>query len=258
MRDHPRTRGEKCIAFPRLAFAIGSPPHTRGKVVNGSGAEIPGGITPAHAGKSGRIKRPPHIRTDHPRTRGEKRRTRRPDRRQGGSPPHTRGKGQRLKHNPVMLRITPAHAGKSGHSFEYNFVEWDHPRTRGEKQARTRPEPHRAGSPPHTRGKDSLAQMAKTKGGITPAHAGKSTTADICDNHGLGSPPHTRGKGRLFWSLCQSQRITPAHAGKRVFPCSIDRANWDHPRTRGEKPGRVQRLCGIAGSPPHTRGKAFL
>ena len=74
----------------------------------------------------------------------------------------------------------------------------------------------------------------------------------------LGSPPHTRGKEPSRAATPAEGRITPAHAGKRQrFRQYISRAQ-DHPRTRGEKRGCYCGKCGIAGSPPHTRGKGSV
>ena len=50
-----------------------------------------------------------------------------------GSPPHTRGKVARPHHEPKVVGITPAHAGKSCSKFPYTVQRRDHPRTRGEK-----------------------------------------------------------------------------------------------------------------------------
>ena len=50
--DHPRTRGEKYDEHDVQEYDMGSPPHTRGKVVIDGGYVKQAGITPAHAGKS--------------------------------------------------------------------------------------------------------------------------------------------------------------------------------------------------------------
>ena len=70
-----------------------------------------------------------------------------------------------------------------------------------------------------------------------------------------GSPPHTRGKGSLDTAPDAAPRITPAHAGKRGIPLMVAGFIRDHPRTRGEKRVECERIFGIRGSPPHTRGK---
>ena len=151
-----------------------------------------------------------------------------------GSPPHTRGKGSIKALRACILGITPAHAGKSFQPLSAPPDMRDHPRTRGEKRAKTRPEPHRAGSPPHTRGKATGKGTPANNEGITPAHAGKShlflrNLSGIKDHprtrgekrEGLqassylrGSPPHTRGKADRFKAHMPTGGITPAHAGK--------------------------------------------
>ena len=50
-----------------------------------------------------------------------------------GSPPHTRGKVARPHHEPKVVGITPAHAGKSPFLYMIFRFVGDHPRTRGEK-----------------------------------------------------------------------------------------------------------------------------
>ena len=50
-----------------------------------------------------------------------------------GSPPHGRGKALLLLDSLVLLRITPAWAGKSCIPFVLIPFEWDHPRMGGEK-----------------------------------------------------------------------------------------------------------------------------
>ena len=113
MKDHPRTRGEKCLSPRRWPRIRGSPPHTRGKGQCLHFHIILLGITPAHAGKSSLVMvTPPPVR-DHPRTRGEKRPIAEAHFVCLGSPPHTRGKALGELHCVPHLGITPAHAGKS-------------------------------------------------------------------------------------------------------------------------------------------------
>ena len=153
----------------------------------------------------------------------------------------------------------------------------DHPRTRGEKPSICLLQSARMGSPPHTRGKETFFQLALTRSGITPAHAGKRPdralnsqrqedhprtrgekikSAYIVDSP-KGSPPHTRGKARSPARISMITGITPAHAGKRRLPSRKSPRARDHPRTRGEKAGGSYLSIGGMGSPPHTRGKAY-
>ena len=70
--------------------------------------------------------------------------------------------------------ITPAHAGKSFISIELDYVDWDHPRTCGEKRFDVIGNIIYKGSPPHMRGKAALLWVLELYYRITPAHAGKS------------------------------------------------------------------------------------
>ena len=74
----------------------------------------------------------------------------------------------------LVIRITPAYAGKSlGRSSENNF-DWDHPRLCGEKASPLVRAYSISGSPPPMRGKDGCLQISGSGSGITPAYAGKS------------------------------------------------------------------------------------
>ena len=50
-----------------------------------------------------------------------------------GSPPHMRGKGDKIANVIDLLRITPAHAGKRQFILDILDGNQDHPRTCGEK-----------------------------------------------------------------------------------------------------------------------------
>ena len=131
------------------------------------------------------------------------------------------------------------------------------------------------GSPPHTRGKGVFQIQLISVLGITPAHAGKSLypwrLASALRDHPrtrgekpifkyivtfvTGSPPHTRGKVYRSFLGEQPVGITLAHAGKSAYFSPIHCAHRDHPRTRGEKRGKLSIDNPPSGSPPHTRGK---
>ena len=112
-RDHPRVCGEKLRTFVYPDIAMGSPPRMRGKVQPPLGAVVCGGITPAYAGKSHRVRRHAANRRDHPRVCGEKRFCPEFFGTSAGSPPRMRGKGLPVKPKRRGDGITPAYAGKS-------------------------------------------------------------------------------------------------------------------------------------------------
>ena len=174
--------------------------------------------------------------------------------------------------------ITPAYAGKSQIPCRRCSNRWDHPRIRGEKFAFNPRTTCRSGSPPHTRGKAVSEGDGHIALGITPAYAGKRSApccaTSIARDHprirgekatlrhqsdeDLGSPPHTRGKEGTDGFLGQKTGITPAYAGKSAA-ASPPAPRWrDHPRIRGEKKNSPPFLKAVAGSPPHTRGKALF
>ena len=111
-RDHPRTCGEKRCEKYTVILGLGSPPHMRGKVkLLAMELNVPG-ITPAHAGKRCSIRGAKSAYRDHPRTCGEKIVVATRMMRDGGSPPHMRGKVFRPAQAVRLIGITPAHAGK--------------------------------------------------------------------------------------------------------------------------------------------------
>ena len=71
LRAHPRSRGEnQKIAFLVVA-SVGSSPLTRGKLMVRVAVELPAGLIPAHAGKTGAVEALCLGPGAHPRSRGE-------------------------------------------------------------------------------------------------------------------------------------------------------------------------------------------
>ena len=186
-----------------------------------------------------------------------------------------RGKGSWSNFSCISFRITPAHAGKRTAGRSLLCVQWDHPRTCGEKLTTSAAIILALGSPPHMRGKAFLLNWFLDNSRITPAHAGKSYEFRACEvcywDHPrtcgekfmlcwpmaplVGSPPHMRGKAAIPARRVPAARITPAHAGKSSGPLREPRGTGDHPRTCGEKiPVKIGSLTEM-GSPPHMRGK---
>ena len=125
------------------------------------------------------------------------------------------------------------------------------------------------------RGKAGRGRPCRNLVGITPAHAGKSSTrvrprARSKDHPRpcgekmrfrsfqvgrAGSPPPMRGKVPDGDKPSTSARITPAHAGKRSPLWATGCSPEDHPRPCGEKRCVVLRHVRAQGSPPPMRGK---
>ena len=157
-----------------------SPPRMRGKVIVRSRNAVQIGITPAYAGKSARILKRRTEKRDHPRVCGEKLKFGTNVTKNPGSPPRVRGKGIVHVFVPEKLGITPAYAGKSQRSRPGECSRRDHPRVCGEKLDRMLHHRRMTGSPPRVRGKGAHKPVRLLDGGITPAYAGKSLTADPC------------------------------------------------------------------------------
>ena len=173
-RDHPRLRGEKRSAGKVLLVRGGSPPLTQGKDSKLDSGEVETGITPAYAGKSAISAPKALLLEDHPRLRGEKHGFSYCIRYGDGSPPLTRGKEKATVDAGNMHRITPAYAGKRSPCNCNRKTAYNHPRLRGEKFY-TRPcRASKRGSPPLTRGKESIGTAPFPSMRITPAYAGKS------------------------------------------------------------------------------------
>ena len=146
----------------------------RGKVVVNVCFSPVVGITPAHAGKRKSFRTVSISTWDHPRACGEKRRKTLLNCWRKGSPPRMRGKVMCDLSAVNLVRITPAHAGKSNITVSNVFPAGDHPRACGEKFGRLFCPRHHQGSPPRMRGKVYGMPTWEEPVGITPAHAGKS------------------------------------------------------------------------------------
>ena len=112
-----------------------------------------------------------------------------------------------------------------------------------------------SGSPPRMRGKGAGFPALPQCQGITPAWAGKSSSARIASGVKLGSPPHRRGKGAATVQIPRERRITPAWAGKSMTAPGRSSRTGDHPRVGGEKSWWGDEVTPKQGSPPRRRGK---
>ena len=125
------------------------------------------------------------------------------------------------------------------------------------------------------RGKDAVKRHSARGFGITPACAGKSTSAllflscswdhpRMCGEklafsavrvREMGSPPRMRGKVVYALRDCSQRGITPAYAGKRHEHTARFTTSGDHPRVCGEKKTFDSLISFHRGSPPRMRGK---
>ena len=158
-------------------MSLGSPPRVRGKLYLLRDSLDRIGITPARAGKT---PLPAHSllrTTDHPRACGENVGVEALDTTLRGSPPRVRGKQGRALNLEILDGITPARAGKTRRAFWNRLTERDHPRACGENPPASFCPALQRGSPPRVRGKPHSAPPSNAFKGITPARAGKTSTA---------------------------------------------------------------------------------
>ena len=227
-------RGEDTSGHSAGLLQVGSPPHARGRRVEGEGGAVYAGITPACAGKTATARAEASFSSDHPRMRGE-------DEARGlvihpthGSPPHARGRHFECKTLDDVLKITPACAGKTPASCPMRKFRRDHPRMRGEDALTETTRVKNQGSPPHARGRRNGGHPQGDPAGITPACAGKTAVSFLSDiglpDHPrmrgedpivplqseapYGSPPHARGRLLTRKHRPLTLRITPACAGR--------------------------------------------
>ena len=170
---HPRSRGENRPRARQQRLTSGSSPLTRGKPLVAFPAHNPGGLIPAHAGKTGRGRRNSHRPRAHPRSRGENHDLFSLVIVDRGSSPLTRGKHHQPRRHLRREGLIPAHAGKTGHAMSCTLLS--------------------GGSSPLTRGKLSSRWSRARCAGLIPAHAGK-TPACSWALPGVWAHPRSRGE----------------------------------------------------------------
>ena len=192
-----------------------------------------------------------------------------------GSSPLTRGKPYGTRLAVHRHRLIPAHAGKTGRHAYSPPNTGAHPRSRGENAQRDFDRAQRDGSSPLTRGKLGLLCFQFTRGGLIPAHAGKTCRRHnaygrhaahprsrgenrsdrLLDPLNGGSSPLTRGKRVEALDVVVPRRLIPAHAGKTHCVSVEQVMSWAHPRSRGENSSPRTHTTPVCGSSPLTRGK---
>ena len=196
-----------------------------------------------------------HCVSAHPRSRGENGIGTRLIRGIRGSSPLTRGKPLLSWAGFSVLRLIPAHAGKTMSETMITVPSWAHPRSRGENAAGL-PEPgagHRL-IPAHA-GKTPTWSASSAWTRAHPRSRGQNIIEQADPISPLGSSPLTRGKrsGRARSRL--AGRLIPAHAGKTHCSVLSVCRGAAHPRSRGENGARGGVRFGGGGSSPLTRGK---
>ena len=272
---HPRSRGENTGSAGGCLIVTGSSPLTRGKRLAARSGYDPGGLIPAHAGKTRSRICSESAPAAHPRSRGENISRSKLDTSLIGSSPLTRGKHRRRRPDSAARRLIPAHAGKTYQAHTTALQAGAHPRSRGENSPSQLSPRLALGSSPLTRGKRNAGIRSVARSRLIPAHAGKTRVDSPADCAGqahprsrgenptdasrgsllAGSSPLTRGKRTPGHACHGPGGLIPAHAGKTACARASTSRPSAHPRSRGENYtlGGTASVC--SGSSPLTRGK---
>ena len=252
--DHPRGRGEHVDTLYSLGVHEGSSPRTRGALELSLDADQLTGIIPADAGSTPGDLRGVEGHRDHPRGRGEHKRTHTQRSCPCGSSPRTRGALVAHDFPGVAVGIIPADAGSTPAHCTVDGCISDHPRGRGEHADRAHSPARESGSSPRTRGAHVHDRAESGAEGIIPADAGITMSRYPMISHmwdhprgrgehsarrgarctGLGSSPRTRGARGPLVPNDGHRRIIPADAGSTSSSPRAHQPKRDHPRGRGE------------------------
>ena len=215
---------------------MGSSPLTRGKHPTRRRLPLGKGLIPAHAGKTlgqhhtYRLERAhPRSRGEnctpgtsvpitqgHPRSRGENRIAVPRASNRSGSSPLTRGKLYLGAQAFAARGLIPAHAGKTSLTSPTSLQAWAHPRSRGENFPASWSMLVPPGSSPLTRGKLRARGARALRGGLIPAHAGK-TRSRSTGRRPRGAHPRSRGENPVkVWGLTCPGGSSPLTRGKHV------------------------------------------
>ena len=187
----PAHAGKTRVVVLRAGQVGGSSPLTRGKRCPGQTGLHPGRLIPAHAGKTKHVTAPVPPHPAHPRSRGENHDVQEIALAPVGSSPLTRGKLAANHRLEGIIRLIPAHAGKTADQLHVTTIRRAHPRSRGENPTGAPISIEARGSSPLTRGKPWSLLASGRFPGLIPAHAGK-TLPDLrfycADRSDLGNP----------------------------------------------------------------------
>ena len=129
--DHPRSCGKDQANGYTARVNEGSPPLVRERLEAGRRARKPGRITPARAGKTGKLHRRIRRSQDHPRSCGKDTADVLQFAFLPGSPPLVRERRFGAKIRNSFMGITPARAGKTAMIIAFEASCKDHPRSCG-------------------------------------------------------------------------------------------------------------------------------
>ena len=267
-------RGDHADDVAQALSNMGTPPRARGSPAWSSAAIVTAGNTPACAGITVTSRRATAVTGEHPRVRGDH--SWAGERRDDclGTPPRARGSRPSVATSGRSLGNTPACAGITARCRPPGREDWEHPRVRGDHEARPPRVAFGAGTPPRARGSRAVSCVDARPSGNTPACAGITPKARTrsrgCREHprvrgdhatildGLrqraGTPPRARGSREARQQHSGRWWNTPACAGITWIPTGAVAGSWEHPRVRGDHRFRAGLRPPEPGTPPRARG----
>ena len=275
MQDHPRGRGDDWWHVLLRLPGAGPPPRARGRQRRAGVVRAVRGTTPAGAGTTAPPPPAARRRRDHPRGRGDDVAQLGDPGGEQGPPPRARGRPDPRSRAAGRRGTTPAGAGTTTRAPRTVGRGWDHPRGRGDDVASRCTASTLPGPPPRARGRRSASRGGGCHTGTTPAGAGTTPRPaarrrpardhprgrgddSLSSGHSPapeGPPPRARGRRTATAGSCPGVGTTPAGAGTTRVSSTGSKPAWDHPRGRGDDPGRRVADCGPEGPPPRARGR---
>ena len=250
----PRESRENSRPASARVLATGPPPSARGKRLPRPADHSLDRLTPASAGRTPSRPTAAAASWAHPRERGE----------DWGREPRP----------GARVGLTPASAGRTAARSRPPRAARAHPRERGEDTTRKSICVLAAGSPPRARGGPDRAEDHRSRAGLTPASAGRTTrprTSTGCSwayprergedmrahtrsGWRAGSPPRARGGRHPGGHGDHLEGLTPASAGRTTRSSRTRAWSTAHPRERGEDAVLGVDAAQVVGSPPRARG----
>ena len=253
----------------------GLPPQVRGELSRVSRIASAVGLTPAGAGRTGRLLTLPSLFSAYPRRCGENVALAVSMIGAVGLPPQVRGEPSQPRRGRSCTRLTPAGAGRTCAASASPWGSRAYPRRCGENNNNLRNCYDGLGLPPQVRGEREGRAPDTEHAGLTPAGAGRTSRPRSrgrparayprrCgENHRardvgegvMGLPPQVRGEPTASPASAQTTGLTPAGAGRTPPRIHRGKPSKAYPRRCGENSGTSDRLPPAHGLPPQVRGE---
>ena len=176
---HPRVCGEDLPSPCSTDAEVETPPRMRGRPHVDTADRVDPGNTPAYAGKTEHHGYAGVSWQKHPRVCGEDLRALNLCLHLPETPPRMRGRLSPPPLAALILRNTPAYAGKTDAGEVWDGLVKKHPRVCGEDASDKKENGPQSETPPRMRGRPETSHTAVQRRGNTPAYAGKTASVAL-------------------------------------------------------------------------------